>query len=259
MTVESTAPSTASQTARRAAGRWRPAAEAPAHPIARWDGASVGDGLTLEAWLGPRNAVGSSYFRLYLHSDELGRLREPVVVGLQSSGPYPGFNWVEVIAFRDRLTPEDGGAAAVPAGVERRIFRRLAELVPPGGHLMAEYDSPSRMSTARALVAGAPPRATPLGATLAAAGCGVAFRDWYIAEGGREGSRKLQGFRAASDEHERQRCAERIEEIEAFLRHAAGVNWDVDWNVQARTRSLAQEALGELRGRLRQMDARDER
>ena len=259
MAADSTVPSPTSQPVRRDADHWRPAAEAPTHSIARWDGASVGDGLTLEAWLGPRNAVGSSYFRLYLHSDELGRMREPVVVGLQSSGPYPGFNWVEVIAFQDRLTSKDGGAATVPAGVERRIFGRLAELVPPGGHLMAEYDSPLRMSTARALVAGAPPRATPLGATLAAVGCGVAFRDWYIAEGGREGSRKLQGFRAASDEHERQRGAERIEELEAFLRDASGVDWDVDWYVQARTRLLAQEAIDDLRERLRQMEARDER
>ena len=59
---------------------------------------------------------------------------------------------------------------------------------------MAEYESRPRTSTARALAAGVPPVATPLGALLFDLGCGVAFRDWYISEGGREGPRKLQGL-----------------------------------------------------------------
>ena len=228
---------------------WRPLSDEPDHPIARWDGAPVGGDLSLEAWLGPRNSVGASYFRLHLASDDLGRSQQPVVFGMQNSGPFPGFNWVEVVEYREQLAMDDGGTVAVPAGIERQIFMRLAELVPAGGHLMAEYDSRARRMTARALTAGVPPRATPLGATLAAVGCGVAFRDWYISEGGREGPRKLQGFRAVDDEHEQRRDEETLAALDAFMAATGHLDW-TDWDLQMRTRGLAQHAIDELKSRL---------
>ena len=224
---------------------WRPASSEPAHPLARLDGASVGEDVTLETELGPRNHVGSTYFRVYLRSDELGRTVEPVVFGLQNSGPYPGWNWVEVLRWNDQLHVEDGRGVSVPPGIEALIFERLAELVPPGGHLMAEYESGARWVTAAALAARVPPAATPLGRLLARTGAGVAFRDWYIPEGGREGPRKLQGFRALDEQHARTRGLETIAALEAFLADTA----DLDWDVQAQTRPLAEEALAELRER----------
>ncbi|MEE8336952.1 MAG: DUF1122 family protein [Dehalococcoidia bacterium] len=227
--------------------RWQRADDAALHPIARWDGAQVGDDLTLEAWLGPSNSVGARYFRLYLDSGGLGRPQEPLMFGMVNSGRYPGYNWVEVIEYRERLTFDDDHGVTVPEGVERLVFGRLAELVPAGGHLMAEYDSYARRMTARALAAGVPPRATPLGATLASAGCGIAFRDWYIAEGGREGPRKLQGFRALDADHQRRRDEETLAALRAFMDHSA----HLDWDLQARTRALAQEAIDELEGRRR--------
>mgnify|MGYP002821564151 CR=1 FL=1 len=227
--------------------RWQRADDPALHPIARWDGTSVGEDVTLEAWLGPSNAVGARYFRLYLESSELGRPREPLILGLVNSGPYPGHNWVEVIEYRDHLTFGGESGVTIPEGVERLVFSRLAELVPDGGHLMVEYDSEARRLTARALAAGVPPRATPVGATLAAAGCGVAFRDWYIAEGGREGPRKLQGFRAVDPDHQRQRNEETLEAMRAFLDHSA----HLDWDLQARTRALAERAVEELEEPLR--------
>jgi hypothetical protein len=223
---------------------WQPSSEVPDAGPARWDGASVGEGVTIEVWVGPKNNVGSRYFRCYLVS-ELGRTAEPVVFGLQNAGPYPGYNWVEVIDYEDRLPLDDGREVEVPAGIEQRIFERLAELVPAGGHLMAEYDSPARRVTAQALAARVPPLATPLGTLLAAIGCGDAFKDWYISEGGREGPRKLQGFRAINEEHARRRGLEMLASLEAFLRSSA----DLDWNLQAQTRPLAQAAIERLHRR----------
>jgi len=225
--------------------RWRPASEAPQHPLARLDGLGVGEDVTLAVLLGPKNAVGATYFRLHLESGELGRPVQPVVFGLQNSGPFPGFNWVEIIEWQDVLPLEDGRSVEVPEGIERLLFARLGELIPPGGHLMAEYDSPARMITARALAARVPPAATPLGSMLRTAGCGDAFRDWYISEGGREGPRKLQGFRAVDEAHAARRAAEMVTDIEAFMASEA----DFDWNVLARTRPLAEAALLTLRAR----------
>ena len=227
------------------ASGWRPISAEPDHPLARLEGASVGDDVSLEVELGPRSNVGSTAFRLYLRSEELGRTLEPVVIGLQNSGPYPGWNWIEVLRWSDTLAVESGQTVSVPPGIELRIFERLADLVPPGGHLMAEYETPSRWVTAAALAARVPPAATPLGRLLTRVGVGVAFKDWYIPEGGREGPRKLQGFRALNAEHARTRGLETIAALEAFLASSA----DLDWDVQAQTRPLAEEVLAELRAR----------
>ena len=227
------------------AATWRPIEDAADHPIGRWHGAPVGDDLTLEPWLGPANSVGARYFRIYLQSQELGRPRDPLLLGLVNSGRYPGFNWVEVIDYSERLLIPDGRDVTVPEGVLWGVLKQLASLVPAGGHLMAEYDSSGHRMTARALAAGVPPRATPLGAAMAATGCGIAFRDWYISEGGREGPRKLQGFRALDEAHERRRGLETIDALQAFLARSD----DIDWEVQAQTRPVAQEALERLLAR----------
>lgn len=222
--------------------RWRRAAEEPAHPLARLAGAEVGEDVRLEVHLGPRNHVGSTYFRVYLVTETFGAVVEPLIFGLQNSGPYPGYNWLEVIEWRDVLPLSDGRTVEVPAGIERQVFRRLGELVPAGGHLMVEYDSPGRVITAKALYLKVPPAATPLGALLAAAGCGDAFRDWYISEGGREGPRKLQGFRALDAGHARRRGLEQLVALDAFLASPA----DLDWGIQSLCRPLARAAIAEL-------------
>lgn len=221
---------------------WQRARAVPGHPLAALEGVVVGTDVTLETWLGPRNSVGAWYFRIHLVTPRT-RTAEPVVFGLQNSGAYPGFCWVEVIEYRQAVAVADGDAVEVPDGIERNIFGALAGLVPPGGHFMAEYESPSRAATAQALALRIPPLATPLGALLAEVGCGAAFRDWYIAEGGREGPRKLQGFRALDAAHEARRAREQLAALEAYLADAR----DIDWGVQSIARPLAQAAVTRLR------------
>lgn len=233
---------TATPTTDRAA--WRSAAEAPDAVPSRWDGAEVGADVSLEVWVGRRSPVGGQYFRLHLASP-LGRPVEPVVYGLLNAGPQPGQNWVDVLYYAETLTVGDGRAVQVPGGVERRLFEQMASAVPPGGHMLVEYESPSRSVTAAALAAGVPPIATPLGALLYAVGCGSAFRDWYYAEGGRDGARKLQGFRAPSEDHARRRGLEMLAELRAFMPRAA----DLDWGLQAQTRPVAEAAIEVLAAR----------
>lgn len=224
---------------------WRPVAEAPGHALCAIDGAEVGNGVSLLIEIGPRNKVGSDYFRAFLVSDSLGRLAEPVLWGLINRGPFPGFNWVEVTDSTNRVALESGDEVQIPEGIELQVVRTLATLVPAGGHLMLEYDSRHRAGTARALMARVPPVATPLGAMMFAAGCGVAFTDWYISEGGREGARKLQGFRALDAAHEDRRGREMLNALEAFMPRVR----DLDWDIQAAVRPLAEVAITVLRDR----------
>ena len=109
---------------------------------------------------------------------------------------------------------------------ERRDFRAAASLISP----------------TQALAAHVPPLATPLGALLYSAGCGDAFRDWYTPEGGREGGRKLQGFRAIDDAQRQRRGLEMLVELRAFMARSA----DLDWGLQAQTRPIADAAIEAL-------------
>ena len=66
------------------------------HPLAALDGRRLGDHRLL-VLLGPKNNVGSRYFRLFLVNPG-GRLAEPpLALGLYGAGPFPAYNWVELI------------------------------------------------------------------------------------------------------------------------------------------------------------------
>jgi len=85
--------------------------------------------------------------------------------------------------------------ASVPADDERLatdVIAALADLLPPGGRLMVVYGNDE---TERGLKRGVPPAATPFGHALLLSGC-TWFKDWYFAEGGREGEIKLQANKA---------------------------------------------------------------
>ena len=192
------------------------------------------------ALLGPKNNVGSRYFQLFL-ADAEGRLAgEPLALGLHNSGPFPAYNWVELIRYEPRLTfgpstPLRTGPSALRPGsgqaslrtgertvdlagddLDLPLLRMLSALVPAGGHLMVEYDSPSQKASERALTLGYPPVTSPLGFLLFRVGC-RSFRDWYIAEGGREGPRKLQGFKPLNEEIAREKTAALRRQMEELL------------------------------------------
>ncbi len=163
------------------------------HPLAGLHQQKLGPHRLL-VLLGPKNSVGARYFQLFL-VDPQGRLsRQPLALGLWNSGPFPGYNWVELARYDARPTFDGERLDLAAARLDRRLFRLLSQLVPPGGHLMVEYESPGQRDSERILGLGYPPVTSPLGYLLFQAGC-RSFRDWYISEGGREGPRKLQGFK----------------------------------------------------------------
>ena len=205
---------------------WNPASDFPDHPLHILEGRAVGDGVFLAVEIGKRNRVGSTNFRVLLNSTTLGMSEVPVLIGLQNSGEFPGFNWVEVTSFNSSIGFADG-TVEIPDSIDLNIIRTLSELVPSGGHMMIEYDSTARRNTARALALKVPPIITPLGSMMFSVGCGVAFKDWYISEGGREGPRKLQGFKAVDFEHEQTRYREALASIEKCMETFAELDWDI--------------------------------
>jgi hypothetical protein len=191
------------------------------HPLGSLQGRALGPARLLML-LGPKNAVGASYFQAFLRLAD-GRLSgEPLLVGLHNSGRYPAYNWIDVIRYEGIATFADDERLDLAArGLDRRLFRLLGQLVPPGGHLMVEYESEGQRLTERMLALGIPPVATPVGHLLFLSGCGISFRDWYISEGGREGPRKLQGFKPLDDQHARAKAQLMAEELRRFLARAS--------------------------------------
>ena len=188
---------------------------AEGHPLAALHGKKIGP-LRLFVLLGPKNNVGARYFQLFA-VDGRGQLsRERLALGMFNSGPYPAFNWVELTQYEPVVTIDGRPRDIRDGGDDLALFELLSALVPAGGHLMVEYDSPFHEATARMLTLGYPPVATPLGYRLFQAGV-RSYRDWYISEGGREGPRKLQGFKPLNEEIAREKTAALLAEVLAVV------------------------------------------
>jgi len=187
------------------------------HPLARL----VREGMRVR--LGPAHRSGARYFQVL----EGGRL---LLAGLFRTGLFPAGNWAEVMGTALDLPPEE----------EERLGRRLVECLPPGGHLMWEYET--RSATARDLERGVPPMLTELGLLLFRAGLEGGFRDWYIPEGWSEGPRKLQAFRPLDEAHRRRALIALSGEVLTFLERPQGRAFLAD----ASARWRARRALGRL-------------
>ena len=180
------------------------------HPLAALDGRRLG-GYRLLVLLGPKNNVGSPYFRLFLVDpggpDLIGE--PPLALGLYGAGPFPAYNWVELVRY-EPVVSFGGERLDLP------LFQALSELVPAGGHIMCEYDSPGQQATARILTLGYPQVTSPTGSLMFQAGC-RSYRDWYISEGGREGPRKLQGFKPLNADIARDKSEKLRQELVELL------------------------------------------
>src|SRR3990170_8220105 len=91
------------------------------HPLARLHQQKLGPHRLL-VLLGPKNSVGARYFQLFL-VDPQGRLsRQPLALGLCNSGPFPGYNWIELTRYAG--APTFDGETVYPSvrGLDRRLF-----------------------------------------------------------------------------------------------------------------------------------------
>jgi len=105
------------------------------------------------------------------------------------------------------------------------LFQLLAELIPPGGHISVAYLA--HRITARALLSGVPAAATPLGYLLWRCGCRW-YKDWYFAEGGKEGGLKLQGAKPLTAERAQENTAKIVVELLEFLQTGGYVEPEVE-------------------------------
>ncbi len=195
---------------------WISVSQEADHPLAALEGQPLAAGR-LRVELGPTSRFGARYFNLTLETAESHIGQRPVLRGLHHSGPLPSYNWIEVAETNDHIALPNGDQIELGTKGIEELFALLFAVLPPGGHLMVEYDSAQRAETAHALAHGVPAIATPLGGLLFRLGFGAHFKDWQIAEGGSEGPRKLQAYKPPSDDDAERWRREAARQLEAFL------------------------------------------
>ena len=172
----------------------------------------------------PAQFKEQAYFTLkLLHTTEKIQSAGPIFHGLYSGGRssqniagWIDGNYYDEVAFGEQQL------SLTQHGLDLQLFKVLGSLVRNGGSLMVSYSMFSGQSrvhteTKIGLDRGYPPIVTPIGFLLFAAGCGLGFKDWYFAEGGREGPEKLQGFKAYDLESAKYKAQHLIGELERFI------------------------------------------
>ena len=190
------------------------------------------DGLSIGAYRirvqedGSSGMAGQRYLAFHLEREGI-RSDRPVLRGLYAEPrprPIPG--WLDGF-FRNPITFQ-GEQVELDESDLQAFFQAIGRLIPPGGWLALAYETfgetqAIHQETEQALRLGIPPILTPLGMCLFYARCAFPIRDWSIAEGWREGPRKLQGFKPREAAHHRRRVEDLREEIQAFLRRTEGL------------------------------------
>ena len=204
---------------------------------------------------------GWTHFSLFL-KDQQGRtssqrrpggerMETPVLEGIHSRGGRGVKGWIEVgdyfpiVHFEGRgLPPRTTHLSR--ENLDRGIFRLLGECVPPGGHLMfayeVSYESPFHRETQENLIKGVPPASTAQGELLFLAGFRL-VKDWYLAEGGHEGPRKLWGEKPFNEGEAREFDLRTFLQLLAFLSRKPNPPF-LGREVRARRRAL--EIMGKL-------------
>ena len=172
--------------------------------------------------------------------------RTPIMTGIVSGGGRGVKPWFECRLYPEVTLADGAKLDAREGGLEAALIDRLGELVPAGGHLMVEYESPGQSMTHAELLLRVPPAATYLGALMFHAGFRGAFKDWYISEGGHEGPRKLQANKSPNAEAAQVARRTHVAELTAFIKQALPKS-RADAEIVARGQARARAILKDIR------------
>jgi hypothetical protein len=185
----------------------------------RLDGRKTGSFTLLLAEARPiRPRAGWLYLSVVIRDKSGVRSAGPAMTGIVSAGGRGVQPWFECRLFPTvSMGPGREPVDARECGLEAGIVNLLAGLIPPGGHLMIDYENPGQEETFTELSLRVPPPATYLGSLMFRAGCRGAFKDWYFSEGGHEGPRKLQANKSPDAAAARRALRDHRKELAAFI------------------------------------------
>lgn len=190
------------------------------HPIETLNGQTLGGYRLDVARLEPTDKSGWRFFELQL-VDEGGPYMPAVVTGLHSVGGRGVAPWIEVLRYHPRLRQGQSTLDLGVDGLDVLLFKRLAQLIPAGGHLMIWCEGAVHRLTHLALHNGVPPVLTPLGQILYSTGF-PKVRFFDVAEGGLEGEQKLWAEKPMDQAMHAHWTNQTREALEAFLARPPG-------------------------------------
>lgn len=206
------------------------------HPLQRLEGRTIGPFRLHLTRLEATSKSGWKRFELRLIDGV--PCDPPVVAGLHSMGGRGVAPWIEVMSYRPEVICGDNAVSLATDHLDVTLFRALADLIPPGGHIMVWCEGPAHKPTYLGLARGVPPAATPLGALLLQAGFPkIKFFD--LAEGGWEGEQKLWAEKPLDRSTDLGWQTETVQALKDFLARADAA--------AAVYRQLAEEGLAQLR------------
>ncbi|HJU09672.1 MAG TPA: DUF1122 family protein [Candidatus Binataceae bacterium] len=201
--------------------------------------------LVLTASQRVRARAGWFQFALTIRDDKGQTGRSSLMTGIASGGGRGVMPWFEVRIYPRLESGDRTEFDARAAGFETQLIRRVGSLIPAGGHLMIEYESPGQSGTHRELLLRIPPAATHLGALMFAAGFQGHFKDWYISEGGHEGPRKLQANKSPNSVAAAEAFRVNLQELALFIKQPLPQNAQ-DAAIVARAQERARTLLKEF-------------
>ena len=172
--------------------------------------------LTLADWRSLRLSGWFGFTLVWEHEPD-HYAAPPVFRGIYSRGGKGVAPWADVEFHLELACPLCGTVCAPdePAAVE--LFSLWCRVIPWNGHLSVAYEDDEHEETLQGLKIGVPPVLTPLGFAGYLAGFIGGFKDWYIAEGGHEGPRKLQMNKPLNLEHAERVYQEMQREVTGFM------------------------------------------
>jgi len=187
--------------------------------------------------------IEETNFELYLEATDGRPSETPVVKGKYFSGRGEVYTpWLETY-YDNRVKFKSSKVVDLSErGLDEELVKHLSNLLPAGSHIMVAYLN--HEETRNALERGVPAPATPLGRLLWKAGC-TWFKDWYFAEGFREGDIKLQGNKPLNEEHRRKDLLETRKELTRFLREEKGDERSF-WDARRRAKDVLKDIAREM-------------
>ncbi len=183
----------------------------------RLEGRKVGAyALVLSEMRPIRPRGGWRYVKIALRDGRGKTSTGSLMTGIVSAGGRGVSPWIECRLFPIVISGPADSIDARALGLEAKIVAILGDLIPPGGHLMIDYENPGQEETFAELVLRVPPPASYLGSIMFQAGFRGEFKDWYFSEGGHEGPRKLQANKSPNSTAARQAIANHRRELSTF-------------------------------------------
>lgn len=215
--------------------------------------------LTLDEARALRERVGWFHIGVGLAGEDGQRIGGPVMTAIVSGGGRGVKPWIECRLYPELLSG-DRRIGTRAEDIEDELIAIMGAAIPPGGHLMIDYESGGQEQTFNELRLGVPAAASSLGARMLAAGLVGEFKDWYFSEGGHEGPRKLQANKPPDEKSRRAAIAKRIRELREFLRQPLPAE-RAEAEIVARARERAAElirvvSLGPIRSERKARPAR---